>query len=44
MGVSLSTARYLAPASFFIDFVAQQYGMLSEQYPVFFIAYASTNP
>ncbi|KAH9897470.1 hypothetical protein F4778DRAFT_783050 [Xylariomycetidae sp. FL2044] len=29
MGVSLSTARYLAPASFAIDFVAQQYGMLS---------------
>lgn len=29
MGVSLSTARYLAPASFAVDFAAQQYGMLS---------------
>lgn len=29
MGISLSTARYLAPASFVIDFAAQQYGMLS---------------
>ena len=29
MGVSLSTARWLAPASFLIDFAAQQYGMLS---------------
>ncbi|EME48169.1 hypothetical protein DOTSEDRAFT_69944 [Dothistroma septosporum NZE10] len=29
MGVSLSTARYLAPASFLYDFAAQQYGMLS---------------
>lgn len=29
MGVSLSTARYLAPASFLIDFAAQQYGMLA---------------
>ncbi|KAI1335980.1 hypothetical protein F5Y15DRAFT_221771 [Xylariaceae sp. FL0016] len=29
MGVSLSTARWLAPASFAIDFAAQQYGMLS---------------
>lgn len=29
MGVSLSTARYLAPASFVVDFAAQQYGMLS---------------
>jgi len=29
MGVSLSTARYLAPASFLFDFAAQQYGMFS---------------
>lgn len=29
MGLSLSTARYLAPVSFAIDFAAQQYGMLS---------------
>ncbi|KAH8676137.1 hypothetical protein BX600DRAFT_195836 [Xylariales sp. PMI_506] len=29
MGVSLSTARYLAPISFAVDFAAQQYGMLS---------------
>lgn len=29
MGVSLSTARYMAPLSFAIDFAAQQYGMLS---------------
>lgn len=29
MGVSLSTARYLAPVSFVIDFAAQQYGMMS---------------
>ncbi|KAI5367874.1 hypothetical protein Slin15195_G030080 [Septoria linicola] len=29
MGVDLSTARYLAPASFLYDFAAQQYGMLS---------------
>jgi len=29
MGVSISTARYLAPASFIFDFAAQQYGMLS---------------
>lgn len=29
MGISLSTARYLAPASFIYDFAAQQYGMLS---------------
>ncbi|KAK4971847.1 hypothetical protein LTR66_011410 [Elasticomyces elasticus] len=29
MGVSLSTARYLAPASFLYDFAAQQYGLLS---------------
>lgn len=27
MGVSLSTARYLAPASFLYDFAAQQYGI-----------------
>ena len=27
MGVSLSTARYLAPASFAYDFALQQYGM-----------------
>ncbi|KAK3708311.1 hypothetical protein LTR37_011576 [Vermiconidia calcicola] len=27
MGVSLSTARYLAPASFLYDFAAQQYGL-----------------
>jgi hypothetical protein len=29
MGVSLSTARYLAPASFIYDFAAQQYGLNS---------------
>lgn len=29
MGVSLSTARYLAPASFLYDFAAQQYGINS---------------
>jgi hypothetical protein len=29
MGVSLSTARLLAPTSFIIDFAAQQYGMFS---------------
>ncbi|KAI9678712.1 MAG: hypothetical protein M1817_005769 [Caeruleum heppii] len=29
MGVSYSTARWLAPASFLIDFAAQQYGLLS---------------
>lgn len=29
MGISLSTARYLAPISFAVDFAAQQYGMLS---------------
>ncbi|KAF3761634.1 hypothetical protein M406DRAFT_265796 [Cryphonectria parasitica EP155] len=29
MGVSLSTARYIAPLSFIVDFAAQQYGMLS---------------
>lgn len=29
MGISQSTARYLAPASFVVDFAAQQYGMLS---------------
>jgi hypothetical protein len=29
MGISLSTARYLAPASFLYDFPAQQYGMFS---------------
>lgn len=29
MGVSLSTARYLAPASFLYDFAAQQYGLWS---------------
>lgn len=29
MGVSLSTARWMAPASFLIDFAAQNYGMLS---------------
>lgn len=30
MGVSLSTARYLAPASFLYDFAAQQYGLNSK--------------
>lgn len=30
MGVSISTARWLAPTSFLIDFAAQQYGMLSK--------------
>jgi hypothetical protein len=29
MGVSLSTARILAPASFAVDFAAQIYGMFS---------------
>ncbi|KAI1496217.1 hypothetical protein F5X99DRAFT_401100 [Biscogniauxia marginata] len=29
MGISLSTARWLAPAAFVVDFAAQQYGMLS---------------
>ncbi|ORY66066.1 uncharacterized protein BCR38DRAFT_522932 [Pseudomassariella vexata] len=29
MGISLSTARYLAPLSFAVDFAAQQYGILS---------------
>jgi hypothetical protein len=29
MGMTHSTARYVAPASFLIDFAAQQYGMLS---------------
>ena len=29
MGISRSTACYLAPASFLYDFAAQQYGMLS---------------
>lgn len=29
MGISHSTARYLAPASFIIDFAAQQYGIFS---------------
>ncbi|KAL8808956.1 MAG: hypothetical protein Q9223_003662 [Gallowayella weberi] len=29
MGISYSTAKWLAPASFAIDFAAQQYGMLS---------------
>lgn len=29
MGVSLSTARYLAPASFVYDFALQQYGLWS---------------
>lgn len=29
MGVSLSTARFMAPVSFVVDFAAQQYGMLS---------------
>ncbi|KAM0276179.1 hypothetical protein ACHAQH_007031 [Verticillium albo-atrum] len=29
MGISLSTARVLAPASFVIDFAAQSYGLLS---------------
>jgi hypothetical protein len=30
MGISHSTARYAAPASFIIDFIAQSYGMLSK--------------
>ncbi|QIW94944.1 hypothetical protein AMS68_000462 [Peltaster fructicola] len=30
MGISLSTARYLGPASFLYDFVAQQYGINSK--------------
>jgi hypothetical protein len=30
MGVSLSTARYLAPLSFAYDFAAQQYGLNSK--------------
>jgi hypothetical protein len=29
MGISHSTARWVAPLSFAIDFAAQQYGMLS---------------
>ena len=29
MGISYSTAKWLAPASFIIDFAAQNYGMLS---------------
>lgn len=29
IGLSLTTARYLAPASFLYDFAAQQYGLLS---------------
>jgi hypothetical protein len=29
MGMTHSTARYVAPVSFLIDFAAQQYGMLS---------------
>ncbi|KAL1649204.1 hypothetical protein SLS58_001778 [Diplodia intermedia] len=29
MGISHSTARWVAPASFAFDFAAQQYGMLS---------------
>lgn len=29
MGINQSTARWLAPASFIIDFAAQQYGLLS---------------
>ena len=29
MGISISTARYLAPSAFLIDFAAQNYGMLS---------------
>jgi hypothetical protein len=29
MGISLSTAQYLAPLSFAVDFGAQLYGMLS---------------
>lgn len=29
MGIEHSTARYVAPLSFIIDFAAQQYGMLS---------------
>jgi hypothetical protein len=29
MGIPHSTARWVAPASFLIDFAAQQYGMLS---------------
>ena len=29
MGISYSTAKYLAPVSFLYDFAAQQYGMLS---------------
>lgn len=30
MGVSVSTAKWIAPTSFLIDFAAQQYGMLSK--------------
>lgn len=30
MGISLSTARWLAPASFVYDFAAQQYGLYEE--------------
>lgn len=29
MGIEYSTAKWLAPASFLIDFAAQNYGMLS---------------
>lgn len=29
MGISLSTAKWLAPLSFAVDFAAQSYGMLS---------------
>lgn len=29
MGITLSTARWMAPASFVVDFAAQQYGMLA---------------
>jgi hypothetical protein len=30
MGITHSTARYLAPASFLFDFAAQQYGLFSK--------------
>jgi hypothetical protein len=30
MGITHSTARYLAPASFLFDFAAQQYGIFSK--------------
>lgn len=30
MGLSYSTARWLAPTSFVVDFAAQQYGLLSK--------------